>query len=422
MNFQSRNLIPVAIVGAGPYGLSLAAHLRHAGIPFRIFGRAMHSWQTQMPAGMKLKSDGFASNLETGAEPYTLAQFCHEHNRPYADLGFPIAVEDFADYGLEFARRFVPTLEEQDVASITREGRTFHLTLEDGSLLEAANVVLATGVSLFQHTPVGLMHLSPDFVTHTASHRTFDRFAGEDVVVLGRGASALNAAVLLHEADAHVTLISRHPKIHVHHVTAPTTRSLLERLRAPSSPLGYGKRSWLWSTFPGFFRVLPGLFRRVATWKHLGPSAGTALSGKVEGFEVLRGWKIESAELVPDAENQPPRIRLRLCGPAGEIRILRTGHIIAGTGYRVDLSRLKFLSPVLRKGIDREQTGEPALNRSFESTVPGLYFIGPAGQGTFGPLFRFTAGAAYACPRVTRALARRLRTRQPATSAVPQPS
>ena len=56
-------MIETAIVGAGPYGLSIAAHFRSRGIPFRIFGRPMDSWLAHMPKGMMLKSDGFASNI-----------------------------------------------------------------------------------------------------------------------------------------------------------------------------------------------------------------------------------------------------------------------------------------------------------------------------------------------------------------------
>jgi cation diffusion facilitator CzcD-associated flavoprotein CzcO len=56
-------MIETAIIGAGPYGLSIAAHFRSRGISFRVFGRPMDSWLRHMPKGMHLKSDGFASNL-----------------------------------------------------------------------------------------------------------------------------------------------------------------------------------------------------------------------------------------------------------------------------------------------------------------------------------------------------------------------
>jgi cation diffusion facilitator CzcD-associated flavoprotein CzcO len=143
---NSGSILHAAIVGAGPYGLSLSAHLREAGVPHRIFGRPMKSWATQMPAGMKLKSDGFASNLSAGSIPFTLEDFARLTGRPYHATQLPVAIEDFIAYGQEFARRFVPGLEEMDVTSIEREGRAFRVTLENGETFLTRHVVLATGV------------------------------------------------------------------------------------------------------------------------------------------------------------------------------------------------------------------------------------------------------------------------------------
>src|SRR5580704_4814025 len=84
--------VEVAIVGAGPYGLSLAAHLGGAGIQTRVFGRPMDSWRRHMPEGMLLKSDPFASNLSDPQDFYTLARFSEEQSIPYreSETGFRI--------------------------------------------------------------------------------------------------------------------------------------------------------------------------------------------------------------------------------------------------------------------------------------------------------------------------------------------
>ena len=55
--------LPVVVIGAGPYGLSLGAYLRALDVDFQIFGISMESWRFHMPVGMLLKSEGFASNL-----------------------------------------------------------------------------------------------------------------------------------------------------------------------------------------------------------------------------------------------------------------------------------------------------------------------------------------------------------------------
>jgi putative flavoprotein involved in K+ transport len=388
------------ILGAGPYGLSLAAHFHEAGIPFRIFGKPMHTWKTQMPVGMKLKSDGFASSLSAGSDSFTLGEFSERTGRAYHDTLIPVPIEDFIAYGEEFARRFVPNLEQQDVTRIDREGEGFRIEIETGESFHTKQVVLAMGVGHFQHVPDFLGRLPVGTVTHTSEHRTFDQFAGKNVTVLGRGASSLNAAVLLKELGADVTLIARSRKIHIHQPTSDN-RSLYQRLRHPLSPLGVGIRSWLASNIPDLYRVLPAFLRRVIVFKHLGPAGGTALQGRVEDqFPQMMGWSINSVEALPSDGNEP-RLKLTLADPDGETREHITTHIIAGTGYRVDLKRLGFLSESVRNLIRREKNGAASLNRYFESSVRGLYFVGPASVANFGPLQRFAAGARYAANRVT---------------------
>ena len=308
MTPATNSIVPAVIIGAGPYGLSLAAHLREAGIPFRIFGRPMQTWATQMPTGMKLKSDGFASNLSAGSKSFTLEDFCRLTGRPYHPTLIPVAVEDFIAYGQEFARRFVPHLEQYDVASVEQErilgtpglrSTGFLLTLATGERLRAQHVIVATGLSLFQHIPQRLAALSRELVTHTSDHTTFNEFANRDVVVLGRGASSLNAAVLLHEAGSRVTLVSRSPRIHLHHTPADQPRNLLARLRRPETPLGLSLRSWLCCAAPALLHALPERLRSSLMYKHLGPAGGHALQGRVDGkFPIHLGWSIESSELL----------------------------------------------------------------------------------------------------------------------------
>src|ERR1700739_4804318 len=116
------NSSDVVIIGAGPYGLSIAAHLRARNVHFRIFGSPMRTWIEQMPKGMRLKSDGFASSLFEPDSKFTLEAYCREKGLPYADLGLPVPLETFVAYGLEFQKRFVPQLEQKSVVSLRRDG------------------------------------------------------------------------------------------------------------------------------------------------------------------------------------------------------------------------------------------------------------------------------------------------------------
>ena len=94
--------VDVAVVGAGPYGLALAAHLRTAGVDYRHFGIPMRLWQAAMPKGMFLKSQGFASNICDPDGTHTLEAFCKATSHPYASYGLPVSLENFVNYGQWF--------------------------------------------------------------------------------------------------------------------------------------------------------------------------------------------------------------------------------------------------------------------------------------------------------------------------------
>src|ERR1700689_2647903 len=122
----------IAVIGTGPYGLSIAAHLRKRGLSFRIFGRPMDSWLAHMPQGMCLKSDGFASNLSDPDSELTLEKFCAERGIPYAHTGIPVQLDTFTAYGLAFQERMVPNLENKMVATIDRSPDGYVLRLGVG--------------------------------------------------------------------------------------------------------------------------------------------------------------------------------------------------------------------------------------------------------------------------------------------------
>ena len=141
-------MLELAIVGAGPYGLSIAAHVRRLGVPFRIFGRPMDSWRDHMPKGMMLKSDGFASNISDPDLNFTLKHFCHERGLSYSDDKLPVPLETFTAYGLAFGERMVPELENKLVVRLDRApGEGFDLELEDGERVTTRRIILAVGIA-----------------------------------------------------------------------------------------------------------------------------------------------------------------------------------------------------------------------------------------------------------------------------------
>jgi thioredoxin reductase len=384
----------IAIIGAGPYGLSIAAHLRAAGLDFRIFGSPMQMWIEQMPQGMHLKSEGFASSLYDSDSSFTLADFCRQKNLAYADIGLPVPLETFSEYGLEFQRRFVPELEKKVVVSVRREAGEFTIRLADGETLAAKKIVIAVGLSHFAYVPPVLAALPPEFVTHSSQHRTLERFRGREVVVVGAGASALDIAALLHRDGIPVQVVTRRKSIHFH-TPPPAKRSFLQKLRKPVSGLGPGWHLFLCTNLPLLFRRMPDTFRLEKVRNVLGPAPGWFVKEQVAGK-----MPFHLGATIDKAETRNGRVTLELTNPAGARQTIEADHVIAGTGYRVDLRRLVFLDPDLRGRI-RELEQTPVLSASFESSIPGLYFVGSAAANTFGPLMRFAYGARFAARRLT---------------------
>src|SRR5271154_5625659 len=154
--------IDVAVIGAGPYGLSIAAHLRDRKVAFRIFGAPMSSWRNHMPAGTLLKSFGFASNLYDPGSTFTLAHFCQEQGLLYSDVVDPVSLETFIAYGMEFQKRFVPSLEQTDITSLCRSAEGFTLTTQTGEFVPASRVIVAVGITHFGYIPPILADLSQE--------------------------------------------------------------------------------------------------------------------------------------------------------------------------------------------------------------------------------------------------------------------
>jgi thioredoxin reductase len=390
----------VAIIGAGPYGLSIAAHLRARGVDFRIFGSPMQTWLKHMPKGMHLKSEGFASSLYDPDSTFTLADYCRELGLPYADIGTPVSLDTFTAYGLEFQERFVPELENQWVVSLRRTAAGFQVALGSGEVFTARRVVVAVGLTYYDHMPPVLGALPKGFVTHSSKHGTLDHFRRREVAVVGAGASALDLAALLHQVGASVQVIARVPKIRFHDPPDNLNPSLLDRLRTPITGIGPGWKLFLCSNLPLVFRRMPDQFRLDKVHRILGPAPCWFTKEQVVG-KVGLNVGVTIAEAIVRNE----RVSLQLTDSAGTKKTLTADHVIAATGYKPDVRRLDFLDSDILSGI-RCVEKTPYLSSNFESTVPNLYFVGITAANTFGPLLRFAYGAGFAAPRLSKHLAR----------------
>lgn len=389
----------IVIVGAGPYGLSVAAHLNALGLRFRIFGTPMYTWRKQMPKGMLLKSDGFASNLSDRDSAFTLKRYCEENRIAYDDTRIPVSLETFIDYGLAFQQRFVPQLEDRQVIDVRPEPGGFRVTLDSHQEVHSGKVVLAVGITHFHNTPESLSTLPPDRVLHSSTLSNLEPLRGKILTVLGAGASALDLSALLHERGAKVTLLARTSELLFHSPPPARSRSLLSQFRHPQSGIGPGWRSCFYTDAPLLFHRLPQKLRLKIVKSHLHPAAGWPMKERVLGrVPTLLGYSVRKVGL------RNGGVTLDLVRDDGTAMEHWTEQIITATGYKVDLRRLSFLGNDLLGRIDSvEHT--PILSSDFQSSVPGLYFVGVTAANSFGPVLRFAFGSEFAARHLTKHLA-----------------
>ncbi|MFF3510315.1 FAD-dependent oxidoreductase [Streptomyces sp. NPDC002573] len=393
---------PVAVIGAGPFGLSTAAHLRARGIPVRVFGEPMVSWRDHMPEGMLLKSTPVASNIDAPQSGHTLVDYCDAAGIPRLVTDEDIIpVEAFIGYGEWFQEKLVPELERVRVVSVDRRpGGGFDLKLDSGEQFAARAVVVATGLSGLAHLPPELAAAAVDGptpagpVSHSSQHHDLTRFSGKELVVIGAGQSALETAALAAEAGARVRVISR-GEGRVAFGAPPWEQP---RLR-PESPFGRAWSLWALSYYPQPYRFLPDQTRHYLVRRVLGPLGAWWLRDRFQSKVQVR----EVARVVgASASDGSPVLTIRT--HAGRTEELTADHVIAATGYRVDIAAMDFLGHELRTQLAVSR-GTPRLGAGYVSSVPGLYFTGLPAASSYGPVMRFVCGTEFASPRLAKHLA-----------------
>lgn len=393
---------PVAVIGAGPYGLSTAAHLRMRGLPVRVFGEPMVSWRSHMPEGMILKSVPSASNIDAPQRGHDLVDYCSAAGvkRLVKDTDL-ITAETFVSYGDWFQQQLVPDLERVSVVSIDRRGPAgFELKLDSGEQFTARAVVVASGLSGLEHLPRAFAAAVPDGPTptgplsHSAQHHDLSRFSGKEIIVVGAGQSSLETAALAAEAGASVTVVAR-GRGAVRFGAAPWDQP---RFR-PETPFGRAWSLYVLSYYPHQYRQLPPQARHFLVKRVLGPLGAWWLKDRFDGKVGVRD--VAAVERVTVSDGAPV-LTVRTHG--GRLDDLSADHVIAATGYRVDLAAMPFLGDGLRARLAVSR-GTPRLGAGYVSSVPGLYFTGMLAGSSYGPVMRFVCGTQFASPRLARHLA-----------------
>jgi FAD-dependent urate hydroxylase len=384
--------LDVAVIGAGPHGLSAATHLRRAGVAAHVFGKPMSFWK-QMPEGMMLRSNMSATNMIETSGPLSLASFTADTGRPIEQ---PVPLEDFIAYGSWVQQRAVPDLDERDVTSLERAGEGFSLSLQDGTQLSARRVVIACGIAPFERFPDGFDHLPGERISHTARHRDLGAFAGQRVAVIGGGQSAFECAVLMHERGAaNVEVLIRKPRVVWlrGHGVKKRIGALGPIVYAPTDvgPLWYSR---LVEKPDILFRRLPRATQNRIAARSIRPACSNFVKVRLDPVHISTGVDLVRAQ----ADGQT----LTLTLSDGSTRAV--DHLMFGTGYKVDVARYPFLGERI-VGQIRRVDGYPVLSSGLESSVPGLHFAGAPASWSFGPIMRFVSGSWYSGSSIAREIA-----------------
>lgn len=382
----------VVIVGAGPYGLSTAAHVQASGLNVAIFGKPLYLWKNHMPKGMLLRSIWWASMLSDPKRKYDLPQFAKQHN---TTIPHPLPMDMFLDYALWFQKNVVPNVDETYIKNITKKDNFFHVTLEDGREIQSKTIVMACGLAYYVHVPDEFVKLPAKFVTHTYDYGKFDHLEGKNIVIIGGGQSALETAAIMHENGIHIEIVTRKSINWLH--PDNRTRGFIECLVAPDAGIGAGWINRILEVYPYLFQKLP---RKIKD-RHLNGRGKHGPAGSFWLKSRLKNVTIHQNEPVKNVEIKNNTIVLTL----NSGKIIQADHVILATGYKADLHKLYMIDKNLRSLI-KVYKGMPVLNKFFESNIRGLYFVGYSSHMSFGPLFRFIVGADATAKRVSKAISR----------------
>ncbi len=357
------NSCDVAVIGAGPYGLAAAAHLRAVDVSVRAFGEAMSFWRRNMPAGMKLRSPWIATHIAAPRGRYRLDDYFGEMGLSLPEL---LPVENFIDYGTWFQDHVAPDLDTRTVVRVATRDGGFRIVLEDGENIFARRVVMATGLLHHEHRPAQFDGLPRRLVSHSCEHTDFAQFRGRRVAVIGRGQSACELAALLHEAGADVDIICRGHLVWnadpgTRSALRKSLRSLLGKALIPPSQVGPFPYNWLVEA-PGVIHHLSAGARDRLNERCLHPTAILWLRPRLRDIPLLEGTRLLEARRDGD------RIALTVDGSCR-----RVDHVLLATGYRISVDKMHVLDPQLCSRIVRH-ADSPVLSTDFEFERRGAAF------------------------------------------------
>jgi thioredoxin reductase len=359
------------IIGAGPFGLAVAAQAAHDRVEHVIVGKPMEFWRAHMPKGMFLRSacDWHLDPLGV----HTIDAFLNTQGKTAKDVE-PLSLDFYLSYVEWFQQQKninpLPVYVEQIDCSPAETNHRFIATTPDG-VINANRVVLAPGFKHFAHTPAELIERLPkDRYQHTSTFVDFRDAKNKRYLIIGGRQSAFEWAALLLEAGA-VAIHLAH-----RHVTP-----------------AFDVADWSW------VNVLVDNMAEDPSWfRRLSQAEKDEVNHRLwaEGRLKLEPWL--APRLKDDRVSVWPQTQLVSCQEtsSGELEALlsngetiRIDQVVLATGYKVDIARLPILANTLRTTLET-RNGFPVLDDHFETSIPGLFITSMPATQDFGPFFGFT--------------------------------
>lgn len=368
----------VLIIGAGPYGVSLAYDLYRRKVPFQVVGKAFSLWFDHLVPGIQLRSDWRASQLYSRDGHLDIDRYLRMHYSPkkaYSVKQGRVPSALFQDY-LRWVLTELPfKVVDERILELHQDGSDFVAQTSSGGELRARRVVCATGIESHRNLPRELASLPA--VVHGWNTSEYCSMKNHRLLVVGGGQSAAEAIACLGDSNQ-ITWVHRSPLVF-----------FSEPINLPKPLFDLALR-------------LSAIFYRLP-----------------RGARSLLGRRFLESTITPDLESTVMRKSIsRLQMDVADLGLMVGGpervysqqlneafdKVIACTGYRYALSTIRFLSrDLLRRIASLHQV--PVLNRHYETSLKNLYMVGGIAEPTHGPAQRFMFGCRDATRTVGAALA-----------------
>lgn len=369
------NKTDLLIIGAGPYGLAMAAYAKHHNIDYKIVGKSMEFWKLNTPEGMYLRSD-YEWHLDP-IEIHTIENFLKTRNQTLSEFKL-LSRELFIEYAEWFqSQKSIEVISEYvERLNILDGNQGFEVVLETGKKFLAANILIAIGFGYFKYTPPNLRERLPkNCFVHTCDFTDFKELRGKRCLIIGGRQSAFEWAALINEQGAQ--------EVHICY-----------QHRTPS----FTKPDFLWvksdiekfSNNPSWYRDLDQKAQQLIVkrfWEEGRTKLEEWLSSRIEVDSILKHsqTKLEYCEELPSSE-------IKVSLDSGEELIV--DKIILATGYNANINNIPFLrnGNIFPKIATKDDC--PLLDENFQSvSVPGLFLTSMLATRDFGPFFKFIFGS-----------------------------